>query len=126
MAARGTKKHWCRKVSCPLSQSIPCGYTSADRICRTFAPLDDMEKILAKLEEVAVELEKDMESDGWTGRTITLKYKLDTYQGMSDFVGAFIQILTPGNYQCLPEPNLWISGCQQKKNSSRYVCYVFI
>jgi DNA polymerase kappa len=23
-----------------------------------------------------------MEGDGWTGRTITLKYKLDTYQGV--------------------------------------------
>lgn len=38
--------------------------------------------ILAKLDEVAAELEKDMEGDGWTGRTITLKYKLDTYQGV--------------------------------------------
>jgi DNA polymerase kappa len=23
-----------------------------------------------------------MEQDGWTGRTVTLKYKLDTYQGV--------------------------------------------
>jgi DNA polymerase kappa len=37
---------------------------------------------LEKLNEVAAELEKDMEQNGWTGRTVTLKYKLDTYQGV--------------------------------------------
>ncbi|KAF8973061.1 hypothetical protein BDZ97DRAFT_1779128 [Flammula alnicola] len=47
---------------------------------RTFSPLDSLEKILEKLDEVAAELEKDMEENGWTGRTVTLKYKLDTYQ----------------------------------------------
>lgn len=48
---------------------------------RTFSPLDNKDQILQKLEEVAVELEKDMNESGWTGRTVTLKYKLDTYQG---------------------------------------------
>lgn len=48
---------------------------------RTFSPLGDKEKILQKLQEIALELEKDMSRDGWTGRTVTLKYKLDTYQG---------------------------------------------
>ncbi|KAA1471783.1 DNA/RNA polymerase [Dentipellis sp. KUC8613] len=47
---------------------------------RTFNPIGDTKKIFEKLEEVAEELENDMESGGWTGRTITLKYKLDTYQ----------------------------------------------
>jgi len=47
---------------------------------RTFTPIDQKEKILEKLNEVAAELEKDMEQNGWTGRTVTLKYKLDTYQ----------------------------------------------
>ncbi|KAK2464297.1 hypothetical protein APHAL10511_003754 [Amanita phalloides] len=47
---------------------------------KTFAPLSDKQKILAKLEEIAEELEEDMETNGWTGRTVTLKYKLDTYQ----------------------------------------------
>ncbi|KAJ2916743.1 hypothetical protein MD484_g3656, partial [Candolleomyces efflorescens] len=47
---------------------------------RTFSPLDSKEKILAKLEEVAEELEKDMEEEGWVGKTVTLKFKLDTYQ----------------------------------------------
>ncbi|TFK54490.1 DNA/RNA polymerase [Heliocybe sulcata] len=47
---------------------------------RTFSPLGDKEQILKKLEEVAVELENDMQKTGWAGRTLTLKYKLDTYQ----------------------------------------------
>lgn len=47
---------------------------------RTFSPLGDKEQILKKLEEVATELESDMEKSGWAGRTLTLKYKLDTYQ----------------------------------------------
>ncbi len=51
------------------------------KVYRTFAPLADKQKILEKLEEIAEELEEDMESNGWTGKTITLKYKLDTYQG---------------------------------------------
>ncbi|KZT29016.1 DNA/RNA polymerase [Neolentinus lepideus HHB14362 ss-1] len=47
---------------------------------RTFSPLGDKEQILKKLEEVALELESDMQKSGWAGRTLTLKYKLDTYQ----------------------------------------------
>ncbi|KAL4251432.1 DNA polymerase kappa [Abortiporus biennis] len=47
---------------------------------RTFHALGEKEKIFAKLQEVAAELEGDMESGGWTGKTVTLKYKLDTYQ----------------------------------------------
>ncbi|KAI0355704.1 DNA/RNA polymerase [Trametes cingulata] len=47
---------------------------------RTFHALSDTAKIYAKLEEVAAELEHDMEEGGWTGKTITLKYKLDTFQ----------------------------------------------
>jgi hypothetical protein len=50
---------------------------------RTFEPLSDKERILKKLEAVAAELEKDMQSCGWTGKTVTLKFKLDTYQGTS-------------------------------------------
>lgn len=48
---------------------------------RTFAPMNDRERILEKLSEISVELEKDMTEMGWIGRTVTLKYKLDTYQG---------------------------------------------
>lgn len=51
---------------------------------RTFNSIGDKEKILAKLEEVTAELEEDMERTGWTGKTVTLKYKLDTYQGFCD------------------------------------------
>ncbi|KAJ3507630.1 hypothetical protein NLJ89_g6194 [Agrocybe chaxingu] len=47
---------------------------------RTFSTLDSKEKIFEKLTEVSVELEKDMEETGWVGRTVTLKFKLDTYQ----------------------------------------------
>ncbi|KAH9892787.1 DNA/RNA polymerase [Cubamyces lactineus] len=47
---------------------------------RTFNALSDTSKIYAKLEEVAAELEHDMEEGGWTGKTVTLKYKLDTFQ----------------------------------------------
>lgn len=51
--------------------------------CRTFRALGEKDQILAKLEEVAAELEHDLERGGWTGKTVTLKYKLDTYQGGS-------------------------------------------
>ncbi|CDO69221.1 hypothetical protein BN946_scf185042.g123 [Trametes cinnabarina] len=46
---------------------------------RTFNALSDTDKIYAKLEEVAAELEHDMVEEGWTGKTVTLKYKLDTW-----------------------------------------------
>ncbi|TFK26499.1 DNA/RNA polymerase [Coprinopsis marcescibilis] len=36
--------------------------------------------ILTKLNEVAEELETDMNREGWVGKTVTLKFKLDTYQ----------------------------------------------
>ncbi|KAI0339802.1 DNA/RNA polymerase [Trametopsis cervina] len=47
---------------------------------RTFQAIGEKDEILAKLDEVAAELEEDMERTGWTGKTVTLKYKLDTYQ----------------------------------------------
>ncbi|KAF8160747.1 hypothetical protein B0H34DRAFT_350409 [Crassisporium funariophilum] len=47
---------------------------------RTFSTLGERDKILEKLSEVAAELETDMKENGWTGRTVTLKFKLDTYQ----------------------------------------------
>ncbi|EJD03310.1 DNA/RNA polymerase [Fomitiporia mediterranea MF3/22] len=47
---------------------------------RTFTPISDHEKLLEKLEEVAEELENDMRDNGWAGKTVTLKYKLNTYQ----------------------------------------------
>lgn len=48
---------------------------------RTFEPLADKIEILRKLEEVAEELEHDMVRKGWTGRTVTLKFKRSTYEG---------------------------------------------
>ncbi|KIM83394.1 hypothetical protein PILCRDRAFT_97225 [Piloderma croceum F 1598] len=47
---------------------------------RTFKALSSKEKILQKLEEIALELEGDLNRLGFTGKTVTLKYKLDTYQ----------------------------------------------
>lgn len=43
--------------------------------------MDDREKLLQMLEHIASELESDMSRNGWMGKTVTLKYKLDTYQG---------------------------------------------
>ena len=53
----------------------------SERIHRTFCAIGEKEKLFKKLEEVAAELDDDMERHGWTGKTVTLKYKLDTYQG---------------------------------------------
>ncbi|KAG6885912.1 hypothetical protein C0993_007930 [Termitomyces sp. T159_Od127] len=47
---------------------------------RTFSPLADKERILDKLNDIAFDLEEDMRKNGWAGRTVTLKCKLDTYQ----------------------------------------------
>ncbi|KIK67147.1 hypothetical protein GYMLUDRAFT_37190 [Collybiopsis luxurians FD-317 M1] len=47
---------------------------------RTFHAIDDKDKLLQKLDEVAEELENDMAESRWAGRTVTLKFKLDTYQ----------------------------------------------
>lgn len=47
---------------------------------RTFRALSNKAQILGKLEEVAGELVDDMVRGGWTGKTVTLKYKLDTFQ----------------------------------------------
>src|SRR3954447_8636167 len=46
--------------------------------CRTFNPLSDKARILQKLEDIAEELEREMSESQWAGKTITLKYKLDT------------------------------------------------
>ncbi|TFK68694.1 DNA/RNA polymerase [Pluteus cervinus] len=47
---------------------------------RTFHPIHDQQLLLKKLEEIAGALENDMAEDGWSARTITLKFKLDTFQ----------------------------------------------
>ncbi|KZV95108.1 DNA/RNA polymerase [Exidia glandulosa HHB12029] len=50
---------------------------------RTFDPISDQDKLIAKLDHIAQVLEEDLKHGGWTGKTITLKYKLDTFQSMS-------------------------------------------
>lgn len=52
----------------------------SDTPIRTFRAISEKEKILQKLEDIAAELDDDMERGGWAGRTVTLKYKLDTYE----------------------------------------------
>lgn len=47
---------------------------------RTFDPISDQDQLIAKLEEIAQTLEEDLEHGGWSGKTITLKYKLATFQ----------------------------------------------
>jgi DNA polymerase kappa len=37
--------------------------------------------LLKKLEYVAESLAEDMKSGAWAGKTVTLKYKLDTFKG---------------------------------------------
>ena len=49
---------------------------------RTFHALSSPEEILAKLQGVAADLESDLARTGWAGRTVTLKYKLHTYEGV--------------------------------------------
>ena len=52
---------------------------------RTFGSLSNLDKLLEKLQEVTEELEKDMAKRGWAGKTVTLKYKLDTFKGTITF-----------------------------------------
>ncbi|KAF9010581.1 hypothetical protein BDQ17DRAFT_1299087 [Cyathus striatus] len=47
---------------------------------RTFSPLSDKHQILKILGKIAISLEEDLKESGWIGKTVTLKYKLDTYQ----------------------------------------------
>ncbi|KIM45299.1 hypothetical protein M413DRAFT_441982 [Hebeloma cylindrosporum] len=81
---------------------------------RTFAPLGNLERILDKLTEVATELEKDMDQNGWTGRTVTLKFKLDTYQvftrakSIDHWVSKKEELFAIGKELLLPETPLKI------------------
>jgi hypothetical protein len=45
--------------------------------------MSDKAAILRKLEQCAEGLEADMKENGWAGKTVTLKFKLDTYEGDS-------------------------------------------
>jgi hypothetical protein len=65
-------------------------------VTSTFAPISHKEKILSKLEECAVELATDMRETGWVGKTVTVKFKLDTYQGqpLTQLEGAMWLIIT--------------------------------
>lgn len=88
----------------------------------TFTPIGDKERIFAKLEEVSAELEEDMERTGWTGKTVTLKYKLDTYQGLCLNIGPTLHNLrlyglTDPTPQSSPELNPSTDGYPRKKKT---------
>jgi len=91
---------------------------------RTFAPLGNKDQIMEKLAEVAAELEKDMEEHGWTGRTVTLKYKLDTYQGMINIHGAPSGVLNLS--QSSPALRRLTIGSPRRRNSLLYVRASFL
>ena len=55
-------------------------FSSEPTLPRTFNPISDRDTLLAKLEEIAGTLEEDLADTGWSGKTITLKYKLNTFQ----------------------------------------------
>ncbi|KAF8608693.1 DNA/RNA polymerase [Ceratobasidium sp. AG-I] len=50
---------------------------------RTFQPQRDHAVLLETLDKIAAGLAEDCEERGWAGKTLTLKYKLDTYQSFS-------------------------------------------
>lgn len=62
-------------------------------IHRTFHATGDPVLINEKMDHVARELEEDMERLGYAGNTITLKVKLDTFEGMYPV----LQLCPPGN-----------------------------
>ena len=68
-----------------------------------------------------------MEENGWTGRTVTLKYKLDTYQGIWKVL-LLLCMLIIDPPQSLPELNHVISGSKPTKSFTRCViitCVLF-
>ncbi|KAB5595162.1 DNA polymerase kappa subunit [Ceratobasidium theobromae] len=50
---------------------------------RTFQPQRDPKVLLDTLDKIAAGLAEDCEQRGWAGKTLTLKYKLDTFQSFS-------------------------------------------
>lgn len=85
--------------------------------------MGNLERILDKLTDIATELEKDMDENGWTGRTVTLKFKLDTYQGMT----SPSPVQTPALilFQFSLALNQWTTGFPRRKNFLRYVIHFF-
>ncbi|KAF8326536.1 uncharacterized protein EI90DRAFT_3281627 [Cantharellus anzutake] len=76
---------------------------------RTFSPDADKDALLAKLEGIAEDLEEDLARTGWAGRTVTLKYKLDTFQtftrakSLSRFITSKADIFAAGKELFLKE-----------------------
>jgi DNA polymerase kappa len=64
-----------------------------------------------------------MEENGWTGRTVTLKYKLDTFQGMWSVTNV-TRVGCLSSSQCSRVPNPLIAGSKPKKNFTQYVIVI--
>lgn len=58
-------------------------YKANEQRNRTFHTVSSLPALLDKLENIAASLEADLERTGFAGRTITLKYKLDTFKCQS-------------------------------------------
>ena len=69
-----------KSIGSERSRTLQLTTTVSHSFIRTFRAISEKEKILDKLEDIAAELEDEMERGEWTGRTVTLKYKLDTYE----------------------------------------------
>ena len=79
--------------------------------------MGDKDRILAKLEEVAEELEKEMRERGWSGKTVTLKYKLDTYQGNLTYRYHSNRAHRISSLQSSPEQSRSTTGFPRRKTS---------
>ena len=91
---------------------------------RTFNALSNKEKILQKLEDIALELEGDLKELGFTGRTVTLKYKLDTYQG--NLLNQGLMLRSTDLHQSLPVRSLSTAASARKKRIYLQYVHVFL
>jgi hypothetical protein len=91
--------------------------TTLQQLFRTFRALSNKTQILAKLEEVAGELEDDMVRGGWTGKTVTLKFKLDTFQGKPRFAQHLGVIFLAHVPQSLREQSRLTVGSVRKRKT---------
>jgi DNA polymerase kappa len=63
-----------------------------------------------------------MEQNGWTGRTVTLKYKLDTYQGMCPFQNCFKGLISYGVvFTRAKSFDRWVSTKEELYNVSGFL-----
>lgn len=81
MEAGRTEERRGRNVRRASSVAFTRFQLTHDESISTFHATSNVGKLLEKLEGVAESLATDLERTGFAGKTITLKYKLDTYNG---------------------------------------------